>query len=365
MVTKDISCHPGVAANAKVEIKVKDGYAPYTFVVKKAGNIVQNTTSMAGNTATYETATPGTYTIEISDAKGCKVSANVTIAAKTNPTLNAVATAISCYGTNNGTISVTVTGGKPPYTIFLDGVNKGTGAQKVFNNLPAKANYVVKVVDANNCEATQTVAVTQPDALKGFASVTQLIGCENTGTNKDKAQVRITNVTGGTQPYQYKFEGNYQGNSIGYLPAGTHTVYVKDAKGCELGLTVNVPTKISEPTSVYTITGYDCNGNATVRITSTPTTYDYEYVINGRTLTGTTATITGLAPGTYTLTVRYKDKNSPASVILMQEDFGFGDPEPYEGVNSVLFTFHDPRTSVVGQPTQYTRANYQDRKSVV
>ncbi|UZD40612.1 T9SS type B sorting domain-containing protein [Capnocytophaga ochracea] len=360
MVTKDISCHPGAAANAKVEIKVKDGYAPYTFVVKKAGNIVQNTTSMAGNTATYETATPGTYTIEISDAKGCKVSANVTIAAKTNPTLNAVATAISCYGTNNGTISVTVTGGKPPYTIFLDGVNKGTGAQKVFNNLPAKANYVVKVVDANNCEATQTVAVTQPDALKGFASVTQLIGCENTGTNKDKAQVRITNVTGGTQPYQYKFEGNYQGNSIGYLPAGTHTVYVKDAKGCELGLTVNVPTKISEPTSVYTITGYDCNGNATVRITSTPTTYDYEYVINGRTLTGTTATITGLAPGTYTLTVRYKDKNSPASVILMQEDFGFGDPEPYEGVNSVLFTFHDPRTSVVGQPTQYTRAAYKD-----
>ena len=144
------------------------------------------------------------------------------------------------------------------------------------------------------------------------------------------------------------------------MPAGTHTVYVKDAKGCELGLTVNIPTKIPEPTSVYTITGYDCNGNATVRITSTPTTYDYEYVINGRTLTGTTATITGLTPGTYTLTVRYKDKNSPASVILMQEDFGFGDPEPYGGVNSVLFTFHDPRTSVVGQPTQYTRAAYKD-----
>ena len=357
MVTKDISCHPGAAANAKVEIKVKDGYAPYTFVVKKAGNIVQNTTSMAGNTATYETATPGTYTIEISDAKGCKVSANVTIAAKTNPTLNAVATAISCYGTNNGTISVTVTGGKPPYTIFLDGVNKGTGAQKVFNNLPAKANYVVKVVDANNCEATQTVAVTQPaEALKGFAGVSELIGCETTGANKDKAQVRITNVTGGTQPYQYKFEGNYQGNSIGYLPAGTHTVYVKDAKGCELALQVTVPPRIPAPTgTTYTITSYDCNGNATVVFTGTPTTYDYEYIINGRTLTGATATFTGLAPGTYTVTIKYKDANPPASSILLKEDFGFGGDTCIPNVSPNLECW--PNATTAGGPGRYVVGN--------
>ncbi|EPE00005.1 T9SS type B sorting domain-containing protein [Capnocytophaga sp. oral taxon 336] len=357
MVTKGISCHPGAAANAKVEIKVKDGYAPYTFVVKKAGNIVQNTTSMAGNTATYETATPGTYTIEISDAKGCKVSANVTIAAKTNPTLNAVATAISCYGTNNGTISVTVTGGKPPYTIFLDGVNKGMGAQKVFNNLPAKANYIVKVVDANNCEATQTVAVTQPaEALKGFAGVSELIGCETTGANKDKAQVRITNVTGGTPPYQYKFDGNYQGTPIGYLPAGTHTVYVKDAKGCELALQVTVPPRIPAPTgTTYTITSYDCNGNATVVFTGTPTTYNYEYIINGRTLTGATATFTGLAPGTYTVTIKYKDANPPASSILLKEDFGFGGDTCISNVSPNLQCW--PNATTAGGPGKYVVGN--------
>ncbi|EFS97622.1 conserved repeat protein [Capnocytophaga ochracea F0287] len=357
MVTKGISCHPGAAANAKVEIKVKDGYAPYTFVVKKAGNIVQNTTSMAGNTATYETATPGTYTIEISDAKGCKVSANVTIAAKTNPTLNAVASAISCYGTNNGTISVTVTGGKPPYTIFLDGVNKGTGAQKVFNNLPAKANYIVKVVDANNCEATQTVAVTQPaEALKGFAGVSELIGCETTGANKDKAQVRITNVTGGTPPYQYKFDGNYQGTPIGYLPAGTHTVYVKDAKGCELALQVTVPPRIPAPTgTTYTITSYDCHGNATVVFTGTPTTYDYEYIINGRTLTGATATFTGLAPGTYTVTIKYKDANPPASSILLKEDFGFGGDTCISNVSPNLQCW--PNATTAGGPGKYVVGN--------
>lgn len=360
LLTKEISCHPGAAGNAKISLQVKDGYTPYTYIVKNnAGGIVQNTTAMAGDTATYETSTPDTYTIEVKDAKGCTVSKQVVVAAKNNPTVGLTVANVGCYGANNGSLSVAPAGGKAPYTIYINNVNKGT--QRTFANLAA-GTYTVKVVDANSCEVSTSTTITQPSsALKAFAGVSELIGCEAAGANKDNAKVRVTNVSGGVAPYQYKFGGNYQSHSEGYLPAGTHTVSVKDNNGCEIHLRVTVPTRIPAPTgSSYTITGYDCNGNATIRFTGTPTTYDYTYEIGGKTATGTTATVTGLAPGTYTVTIKYKDGNPPASVILMQEDFGFGDPEPYPGVNTGLFTYYDPRVHPVGNPTEYTRAAYKD-----
>ena len=57
--------------------------------------------------------------------------------------------------------------------------------------------------------------------VKGYAGVTKLIGC-GSGPNANKAEVSITNVTGGTPPYQYQFNGAWQTSKVGWLPAGTH-----------------------------------------------------------------------------------------------------------------------------------------------
>ncbi|WP_454988556.1 T9SS type B sorting domain-containing protein [Capnocytophaga sputigena] len=322
-VSKDISCNAAPANQGEITLKVKDGYPPYRYVVKQGGGIVQNTQNVVGNIVTYKTATSGSYTIEVTDSKGCMVSGSATLLNAVAPIVTVSTTTVGCYGANNGTISLTISGGKAPYKVFLDGVAKGS--QLVFNNLAAKT-YAIKVVDANNCETIKNATITQPGApLKGFAAVSQLIGC-GTGTNKDKAEVRITNVSGGTAPYQYKFSGNYSNLNSGWLSAGTHTVYVKDANGCELGMTVTVTAKIPEPMgTTYTITGYDCNGNATVRFMGLPTSYNYTYEIGGKTATGTTATITGLAPGNYTVTIKYKNANPPAASILIQDDFGIGE----------------------------------------
>ena len=324
-VSKDISCNAAPANQGEITLKVKDGYAPYKFVVKNAGGTVIQTAQNvpANNTATYKTATPGAYTIEITDSKGCIVAGSATLTSAVAPTVTVSTTTVGCYGANNGTISLTISGGKAPYKVFLDGVAKGS--QLVFNNLSAKT-YAIKVIDANNCETTQNATIAQPsNPLQAFAGVSQLIGCGGTGANKDKAEVRITNPSGGTPPYQYKFDGNYGSSKVAWLPAGTHRVYIKDANGCELGMTVTVTARISEPTgTTYTITSYDCDGKATVRFTGTPTTYDYTYEIGGKTATGTTATITGLTPGSYTVTIKYKDTNLPASSILIEESFGSG-----------------------------------------
>ena len=333
VVAKDITCHSGNAARGELNFKVKDGYAPYTYIVKNAANTtVQGAQAVPANKiATYLTATPGAYTIEVTDSKGCKVSGTATLTAAVRPTAAVVSTtAVVCYGANDGTISLTISGGTAPYKISIDGGTQQnvTGNQHRFTGVTG-GNHTVRITDARECYNDITVTVAAPTLpLKAFVDLAKLIGCGDTDgdpAHKDKAKVRFVNVTGGYGDYRYKFGGNFDIYPDGWLPAGTHTVTVRDKAGCEYNVTVTVPKRIDPPTgTTYTVTSYDCDGKGTIRISGLPSTYSYTYTIEGKTATGTTATITGLTPGSHTLTIKYTDAQPAASSVLLKEDFGVG-----------------------------------------
>ena len=316
VVAKDITCHSGNAARGELNFKVKDGYAPYTYIVKNAANTTEQGAQAvpANKIATYLTATPGAYTIEVTDSKGCKVSGTATLTAAVRPTAVVSTTAVVCYGANDGTISLTISGGTAPYKISIDGGTQQnvTGNQHRFTGVTG-GNHTVRITDARECYNDITVTVAAPAApLRGFAVVSKLIGCgDNDGdpAHKNKAKVAFTNVTGGygtSSDYRYKFDSNFDIYPDGWLPAGTHTVTVRDKAGCELDISVIVPKRIDPPTgTTYTITSYDCDGKGTIRISGLPSTYSYTYTIGGKIATGTTATIMGLTPGSYTMTISY------------------------------------------------------------
>jgi len=333
VVAKDITCHSGNAARGQLNFKVKDGYAPYTYVVKNAANTtVQGAQAVPANKiATYLTATPGAYTIEVTDSKGCKVSGTATLTAAVRPTAVVSTTAVVCYGANDGTISLTISGGTAPYKISIDGGTQQnvTGNQHRFTGVTG-GNHTVRITDARECYNDITVIVAAPAApLNALAVVRELIGCgDNDGdpAHKNKAKVRFTNVSGGHgAPYSYKFDSNFDVYSEGWLPAGTHTVTVRDKAGCELDISVEVPKRIDPPTgTTYTITSYDCDGKGTIRISGLPSTYSYTYTIGGKTATGTTATIMGLTPGSYTMTISYTQAPALDTNVLFVENFGSG-----------------------------------------
>ena len=332
VVAKDITCHSGNAARGQLNFKVKDGYAPYTYIVKNAANTtVQGAQAVPANKiATYLTATPGAYTIEVTDSKGCKVSGTATLTAAVKPTAVVSTTAVVCYGANDGTISLTISGGTAPYKISIDGGTQQnvTGNQHRFTGVTG-GNHTVRITDARECYNDITVTVAAPALpLKAFVDLAKLIGCGDTDgdpAHKNKAKVRFVNVTGGYGDYRYKFGGNFDIYPDGWLPVGTHTVTVRDKAGCEYDVTVEVPKRIDPPTgTTYTITSYDCDGKGTIRISGLPSTYSYTYTIGGKTATGTTATITGLTPGSHTLTIKYTDAQPAASSVLLKEDFGVG-----------------------------------------
>src|SRR5690606_19541188 len=102
----------------------------------------------------------GTYTVTVTDDRGTVKTASVTI---TEPTLilpNLTFTNISCNGANNGSASVTPSGGVAPYTVlWSDGKVGPTNT----NMLPG--SYSVTVRDANNCPITQNFTINEPALL--------------------------------------------------------------------------------------------------------------------------------------------------------------------------------------------------------
>ena len=344
-IIKGITCTAGNAGKAIIGLKPVGGYPSYSYKVYRTPDLLNpidgNGGLAANTTITYSTNIPGGYVIRVADNRGCEFySGVVTITNPIPATISATVTSATCYGENNGVVSVTINGGAAPFRIKLNSTDANwtsvTGNKHLFSNVSTGTHNMV-VIDANDCQVTKPVFVAAPSQpLRGFAGVSQLVGCGD-GVNTNKAKVRFTNVSGGWGEYQYKYDGGFSIYSEGWITPGTHTVTIRDKGGCEYDIRVVVPEKITEPTgTTYTIVTYDCSGKGTIRLTGAPNTYDYTYIIDGKTATGTTATITGLAPGTYTMTIKYKDGNPPASTILIDEDFGVGPDTCSDNVSSAF-----------------------------
>nr|MBK9653601.1 SprB repeat-containing protein [Bacteroidota bacterium] len=124
-------------------------------------------------------------------------------------------------------------------------------------------------------------------------------------------------VTGGTSPYKYLWSNGTTTKNLSGVIAGIYSVTVQDKKGC----IINATAVISQPAAIIismTPKSPKCNGAATGQATATVTggTSPYTYLWSN---SATTATATGLAAGTYTVTVTdNKGCTKTASVTITQ-----------------------------------------------
>ena len=224
--------------------------------------------SATGGTSPYTgtgtfSKSAGTYSFVVTDANGCSDSATVTLTEPPLLTAAASSTQILCSG-NNATVTVTASGGTPPYN--------GTGT---FSR--GAGTHTLTVSDANGCTATTTVTITQPPALTVNANATPIF------CNGSNSTVTVT-ANGGTPPYV--------GEGIFTVGAGTYTYSVTDANGCTATATVNIsqPGQLTATISAPPILCY--GGSTTITVNATGGTAPY---------TGTGTYTAG--PGTYTYIV--------------------------------------------------------------
>src|SRR6185436_11086538 len=99
----------------------------------------------------------------------------------------------SCFGFNNGSMTVTPAGGVTPYSYQWSPVG-GTAATA--SNLIA-GTYTVVITDSNGCSITKTDSVTSPAALAASTNISN-VTCHGSSNGS-----LVASATGGTTPYSY------------------------------------------------------------------------------------------------------------------------------------------------------------------
>jgi len=251
----------------------------------------------------------GTYTVTITDANGCQVTATFALSTPTDPTANIDASSDFCYDGNGSTLVVNASGGLPPYEYSLNG--GAFGSSNTFANL-IPGTYDIVVRDANGCTfalPTQTIA----DQLTASALVTKRLDC----TASPDAVINGT-ISGGNPPYTVTL---VQGTGTPILSGNTFTLttpisgnyqfQVTDASGCIALTDVVVLQAIGNPSATAIVTDVFCysdsSGIVTIDIDENLGEPPYVISFNGSPFTPQTV-YNGLIAGSYTYVVR--DGNS-------------------------------------------------------
>jgi hypothetical protein len=197
---------------------------------------------------------------------------------------------VSCFGGNNGSVTISASNGTGPYTYSWTPTG---GTSATASNL-SPGTYTCLVKDANLCASTRTILITQPTQLASASSSFTNVSCF--GGSDGKAKVL---VNGGTQPYTYSWTPSIASSSTAVnLSAGSYSCLVKDANNCSLITSFNI-TCPPPLFSNYMATPATCglsNGSATVIIGGgTPT-----YSVNWNTVPPQQGTLAiNMAPGIY------------------------------------------------------------------
>lgn len=253
-----------------------------------------------GNTSpVLQGIAPGTYCLTVTDVvSGCTASDCADVLEPAPLVPNVVVTDVSCAGGTDGSITVFVTGGTPPYAYLW---NNGVTTSSI-NNLPA-GTYEVTIVDANGCTASITATILEADT----AVDVEVSGIPDQACTEDFTLT--ANIQGGAAPYAILWldEGNNViGTATELVNPGVDVVIlaVTDNNGCTYDTLINANYLPTVSISTTGIISCD-SGTVTLDGSGSESGPEYTYEWTGPTGSGISdlPTIEVDVPGIYTLTV--------------------------------------------------------------
>lgn len=304
-----------------------------------AGSYTYQWNAVTTPTIDLANATPGTYTLIVTDANGCTDTSSVlTVGSTGMPVITGtpVITNVTCA--SQGTLTgLTVSGGTAPYVYVW---NTTPSLTPDLTNAVAD-DYTLTVTDNAGCSVQSgphtILEETQP--VLGGTPVIADATCNGGGS--------ITGITvsGGSVPYTYAWNGTVSaGTDLVDASAGVYTLTVTDANGCVLTSGPHTIDSDNIPViaGTATVTGATCLvGGSISGLSVTGGAAPYTYLWNGE--TSTTIDVSDLDPGDYTLVV--EDANGCT-------------------VTSTLYTVTAPSMPVIGGTPVVMNANCLEGGSI-
>jgi len=248
-LTTDATCFS--SATGTINVDVWGGTPSYTY----AWSSGQGTQDVSNLTA-------GSYTLTITDFKGCtrvqvyNINEPVVLGGSFSPS------DVLCYGDATGSAAFTPTGGTLPYSYsWQNSATLFAESSNVLNNIIAD-NYQLTVTDAKGCLYVGTTTVNEPSELTASATSVD-VSC----FGGNDGSINLT-VLGGTVPYAYEWTdglGSILSTSqdLSNLFADQYTVNITDNNDCGLMLSRMITQPDLPITVTETITDVLCYGNNT------------------------------------------------------------------------------------------------------
>ncbi|MCI9847022.1 PKD domain-containing protein [Flavobacterium pectinovorum] len=184
------------------------------------------------------TASPATVTYTVSPISTQCPGPDFTVTVTVEPVIKVAQTIKNgtCFGSNDGSISLTVSGGTPhttgkPYIISWTSPNGFTSSDEDISNLKAGL-YYLSITDNGGCPFNTSFNVSEPGLFRIVSEVSNDITCFGL-----KNGTINTFVAGGTPPYNFVWtkDGNpYPVNSgnLNNLEKGVYQVKITEANNC-------------------------------------------------------------------------------------------------------------------------------------
>ncbi|MEM1120657.1 MAG: PKD domain-containing protein, partial [Bacteroidota bacterium] len=247
--------------------------------------------SNGATTQTVENLAGGTYAVTATDVNGCQASASIEITENPQIVINEQVDNLLCNSELGGLIVANVSGGTSPYSYVwstgnttnrISGIKAGT--------------YFLTVTDAKGCQEVKGINISAPPAIE--VVLTSENAADDQGSMDGSATVA---ATGGTAPYTYAWSNGTTTATADNLAAGTYTVTVTDANGCQQVAEVVVAATCTLMAEITNVRNVSCAGNdGSITVTTNGAQNGVNYIwTNG----ATTSAIAGLTPGFYGVTV--------------------------------------------------------------
>lgn len=324
----------GLDCNGAVNITVTPA-GVYSFVwTDSNGDIIGNSEDISG-------LCTGDYQLQVS-ANGCDgfYPFNLTAPEPLDIDIVEVINPI-CFGQNNGSIDIDVSGGVGPYTYSWSSNNGCVFFGSTSEDITSLFDccYTVVVTDATGCQITQEICLDAPQVMDLFVSTpsdaTGLFDISCSGASDGSISA---SASGGTPdcnvfPNCYFFQwsvdvtqyGNPDPNApfITGLPAGTYALNVTDVNGCLATTTINL-TEPLPTVSDAIITDVTCNGASDGTIApnisgGSGSFVNFLWEPSVAPNASDASVITGLDAGCYTLTVTDSQDCSSTFTYCIEE----------------------------------------------